>query len=1159
MIKGWEMGCACSASALALWAVSLCVAAAELSRNSAYDNLPGTVETPHVKWAKPYYLGKLRVLVVAPTWTHRETVELAQRLDIAYFPIMTSMFDNMYKWYDPTVDGKIIAGRQTVDRIIRERLAQDYDVIVVGKLSWQILAKEFRYKLLKKVHEGAGLVYVCPHDCGDMAEPVFERRKTDAEREFITTGVPFPVLPVLKSVPLAELVSLSEFAKGRVVKLDYKQAASSQWLGLTPVPDEDWPLAYDYYHSLLAKAVLWAARRVPHVSIRKLEATTGKLELGFFHGKKTPEAVDVQLAVRDKASAVEHTQRIAAELKPGANALAFELPPLKAGMHFLDVWVKQGGKTITWGSTAMIVETKYRIADLVLDKQGYKLGETVRGKVVVNQAPGEKLALSIQLWDSFGRLMDEQRVEVAGKETSFAFGVKEALSILLRVKAVLRNHRQVLSEASREFPVVRHRKAGDDYFFVMWGDCSPQLYLAGPLFRQFRRMGVDAMFPRDGIPARAWAAARASVQTVPYCFGTFGSWGGAEVCKGTIRKPCLNDPSYREGLKEGIQQWAPTLRDLGIPGYSLTIQGALTRSAQEFCFCPRCTKGFQDYARKHYGNLEAADREWGTKHASWEAIKPITFAEAGERGNYAQWADFRMYMEHVYTDLNAFCKREIQKIDPEAIVGFNEPQDATSYRGFSWWKLLRAVDMCGLYVTPGCSHTDVPKEIVRSFMEVDREGCITGGWIGCYGYSEGFNRAMPWRILFHSGESIWWWEGFFRMGPGGWTSLTADLAPLPYFQQSSEEIREIKRGIGKLLLHSTREHDGIAIHYSPLSIHASTIDPSKTEITESQRAFIYALEDIGLQYNFVANEQIEAGELGRKGYKVLVLPYAQALSAAEVARIKEFVQAGGMVLADFTPGVMDAHCRRLKASPLEEVFGGFGPGVRTHAHGKGTAVYLGDLLKDYISLREAGKEAEKRAKLTELLKAGGVTPRLRITTADGKDLPATETVLFRNGQAEYVCLLKDYTVQDQSKRKVTVTFPRKAHVYDVRARHYCGHVEQVETEIAPARAKVFALLPYEVKRIALRLDKKTYRRAEAVSYQIAINASSQALSTHGLRLELVGPDGRVAEHYGQNILAASGRHSGTRRLSLNERTGQWLLRVRDIASGVAASGKFAVE
>jgi len=86
MIKGSEMGLVWAVSGLMLWLVALCAAAAELSRNSAYDNLPGTVETPHVKWAKPYYLGTLRVLVIAPTWTHRETVELAQRLDVACAP-----------------------------------------------------------------------------------------------------------------------------------------------------------------------------------------------------------------------------------------------------------------------------------------------------------------------------------------------------------------------------------------------------------------------------------------------------------------------------------------------------------------------------------------------------------------------------------------------------------------------------------------------------------------------------------------------------------------------------------------------------------------------------------------------------------------------------------------------------------------------------------------------------------------------------------------------------------------------------------------------------------------------------------------------------------------------------------------------------------------
>ena len=60
-----------------------------LGENHPYGILNRTYETPHVKWANPFAGGKLRVLVMAPTSTQRETIELAQRLELDYTPWMS--------------------------------------------------------------------------------------------------------------------------------------------------------------------------------------------------------------------------------------------------------------------------------------------------------------------------------------------------------------------------------------------------------------------------------------------------------------------------------------------------------------------------------------------------------------------------------------------------------------------------------------------------------------------------------------------------------------------------------------------------------------------------------------------------------------------------------------------------------------------------------------------------------------------------------------------------------------------------------------------------------------------------------------------------------------------------------------------------------------
>ena len=54
-----------------------------------YGQLSSEVVTPHIPWGRPLAAGSIRGLVMAPTWSHRETVELAQRLDFEFVYLLT--------------------------------------------------------------------------------------------------------------------------------------------------------------------------------------------------------------------------------------------------------------------------------------------------------------------------------------------------------------------------------------------------------------------------------------------------------------------------------------------------------------------------------------------------------------------------------------------------------------------------------------------------------------------------------------------------------------------------------------------------------------------------------------------------------------------------------------------------------------------------------------------------------------------------------------------------------------------------------------------------------------------------------------------------------------------------------------------------------------
>ena len=120
--------------------------------NQPYDKLPGTLETYHVKWAKPYAGGKLRVLFIVPYYNSREVVEAAQRLEIDYTVIMNVSNNQWEKGAGEgigatqlgEIEGKVIL-KELVDQ--RLNMGHRYDVIVIAKISWEVLPENVRNAL----------------------------------------------------------------------------------------------------------------------------------------------------------------------------------------------------------------------------------------------------------------------------------------------------------------------------------------------------------------------------------------------------------------------------------------------------------------------------------------------------------------------------------------------------------------------------------------------------------------------------------------------------------------------------------------------------------------------------------------------------------------------------------------------------------------------------------------------------------------------------------------------------------------------------------------------------------------------------------------------------------------------------------------------------
>lgn len=173
-----------------------------------YGKLNESYVTPHITWAKPYYNGKIKVLVIAPMGGQRDTVELAQRFDLDYTPLMVMEYNQFHnpKMYLPIA-------LEEIQEAFDQGLVKDYDVIIIGKVEWEILPHKYRFMILEKVKKGAGLVYICPPRQEELAK-VFEKPAVD-ENNFILSGIPARELPVFAKAAKSkfDILKLSEFGR----------------------------------------------------------------------------------------------------------------------------------------------------------------------------------------------------------------------------------------------------------------------------------------------------------------------------------------------------------------------------------------------------------------------------------------------------------------------------------------------------------------------------------------------------------------------------------------------------------------------------------------------------------------------------------------------------------------------------------------------------------------------------------------------------------------------------------------------------------------------------------------------------------------------------------------------------------------------------------
>jgi len=1199
-------------------------------------HLKTDIETEHFKWADPLDGGPIEVYALNGVIDGRAIIELAQRLEINFTSTTMGISQGMNfygfgEFYQQRRGGLSLIHTYIADDLYN---GPDFDVILWPALRpWESYPQEIRDEIRRQVEEeGKGLILFYPETRDqdgaglsdisplvklgrgwpvwpeDQAPPDVQAPDTSAwkiaKEHFITRGLDLAAFPedhlsvvsssakgnvLIQTEEGNNVLAVRRLGKGRVVAFAYRQR------GMIPEVSNVWDTGlhypyWDHMWSLVARATVWAAGREPREAIVGFEQNIDRIDLALTvnHSDTT---VSGRLMDSEGRVLRHYDQPVGAGLGRVSLALPDSLP---AGRLLLDLRLIGQDGSLDWGNLVLQKKPAAEIRNLALGGDRVQLGQSVTARVTLASSKSQDCRVVVGMYDNYDRLLDERIEELTlGGEAkrTFELTTAGAASHLARVRCRVEAGGVVQDRAEQKIFLLQKR---------VWDDFDIVMYLFGPdpmpgiwpvIDRQIRRMHVTTL---SSYPVEFSMHANYMVQARTRVSGQESPDRGPDRVyydemkrrylqtgdkRLLVRKYCLNDPAYRELIRRELKELATPWVPFSPLSYYVLEEPSLTTygDAVDICFSRHCMREMREWLRDEYGSLEKLNHQWGTRFSTWDEVVPDDYKEAQARGNYSSWADHRTFMERTYANSYKIIYEELRKLDPNAVMLNSGTQDSASHNGCDYSLLNQYTLHLNAY----------QYEVHRSMNPAVK---ISGG--AGYGVMGKYALRNFYRNLFKGANG-----GLYVF----WQYCTID-PDLTLNQSARDMIRgfdELRgRGIGKLVGLANPDNHGIAVHYSYPSIHGTWIvdgqvkdrvtydtSPSFDRFQKNTSGWLEILRDCGLQFDFIAARRIEAGQLIDKQYKTLVLPMSVALSDREIAEISRFVEAGGTLIADGLPGVMDQHCRFRTHADLDRILG-----VRTpiataemitaasgepslelagaqafldqdgkpelilNEYGRGQAWLLNYFHHRYSVDKLDGTHHQALENLRLVLDRASIHPIVRLIGANGAPVVGCERYLFNNRTTRLLGLVPDMDRPD--REEIEIRWEGERTVYDVRDSRYLGSGERLRTVIEAGVPRLFAFVSGRVTGLELEIPARA-RLGEEIRFDFRILGIDDFRSV--TMVTVTDPNGKTRRIYGGNRNVENSAGKSSFRTALNDPAGEWLIEVRETVSGERAGKTVVVE
>lgn len=861
------------------------------------------IETPHVPWARPLPGGPIRLLAVPTVSEGRTLVELAQRLSLDLTTVTIDPAWDLNKW--TMCFGRDYGARaergdlRLIYSYLEEELTSDrhFDAMLLPLVhGWNELTPASREAIVRRVREGCGLVLIQPSasevaPIAPQEEPSSRPDELEASRRpgptekspwrrtqkhYITRAIPVESFPfeylehylcravsdaqvLVESASGHPILAVREFGNGRVAGFAYRNAGLSWYMPMS-ARDGFVDVYWEYFYALLCRTLIYVARREPQT-------------------QPDWEAPEVRWRLRDSFGAVLHE----GARRPDAFR---DLPP---GRYFLEQQAPPD-----WRISVVDVPDPDPVRELRASRHLIAEGDRVEVSWSCSRPA------TVELVDGLGRVVG--RAEGRG-HAALTAGRPLVHNGWVRVRAG-----SSIAQIPVRFAAVTREWRDYEVLMPWYGPRSYQPWIPA-VDEQFRRIGITTL----ASPERNF---KLMVSSHLPGFGIYwyrrdkylerkALYAKTGDKKYLTRDVVLQSPDFEAGLRRQLEKAVRPLAALKPLAYYLADESSLTCYTDPFDvdWAPEALAGFRTWLLREYGSLEELNRAWGTSFRDWDAVVPMTAAEAQKHGNYAPWADHRAYMEEEFVQAFAKARNLLKAMDPEARASISGTQIPTAHNGCNWYAIDQHLD----YLQPYSGGNQDPMHYLFN------PNMVITGFTG-YGLTGQEAQYQQWERLFygHSGASIFW----------HYTLMNPDLTLSEQGKALAEAFGRLQSGIARVFMNSRVREDGVAIHFSMASIRGAWItdgvitgemvnvlrsSQNFAELMKRRAAWVRELERQGLMFRFLATPEIESGALAR--YRVLILPYSIAISDREAREIEQFLERGGRVYADEHTGRMDERCR----------------------------------------------------------------------------------------------------------------------------------------------------------------------------------------------------------------------------------------------------------